>query len=132
MQPRRTIARLSVVLCLFAVHLRAQDLATTAAIYRPKLGQNLKDNIAGFWYPKTVDRIAPNENKEVQALVTPAAKAVAGDYVTSVRASARGESASQSFRVAVTTSTIWGIVGIALIGGALLVMIGAVVWFGRR
>src|SRR5262249_36769075 len=76
--------------------------------------------------PKTVDRIAPNENKEVQALVTPAAKAVAGDYVTTVRAAARGESASQSFRVAVTTSTIWGIVGIALIGGALLVMIGAV------
>ena len=82
--------------------------------------------------PKTVDRIAPNENKEVQALVTPAPKAVAGDYVTTVRAAARGESASQSFRVAVTTSTIWGIVGIALIGGALLVMIGSVVWFGRR
>jgi uncharacterized membrane protein len=82
--------------------------------------------------PKTVDRIAPNENKEVKALVTPSDKAVAGDYVTTVRAAARGESASQSFRVAVTTSTIWGIVGIALIGGALLVMIGAVVWFGRR
>ncbi|TMK00270.1 MAG: hypothetical protein E6G77_10975 [Alphaproteobacteria bacterium] len=82
--------------------------------------------------PKAVDRIAPNETKEVQALVTPAAKAVAGDYVTTVRANARGESASQTFRVAVTTSTIWGIVGIALIGGALLVMIGAVVWFGRR
>src|SRR6266436_5209287 len=82
--------------------------------------------------PKAVDRIAPNETKEVQALVTPAAKAVAGDYVTTVRASARGESASQTFRVAVTTSTIWGIVGLALIGGALLVMIGSVVWFGRR
>jgi uncharacterized membrane protein len=82
--------------------------------------------------PKTVDRIAPNENKEVKALVTPADKAVAGDYVTTVRAAARGESASQSFRVAVTTSTLWGIVGIALIGGALLVMIGSVVWFGRR
>jgi uncharacterized membrane protein len=82
--------------------------------------------------PKTVDRIAPNENKEVKALVTPSDKAVAGDYVTTVRAAARGESASQTFRVAVTTSTIWGIVGIALIGGALLVMIGAVVWFGRR
>jgi uncharacterized membrane protein len=82
--------------------------------------------------PKAVDSIAPNENKEVQALVTPSDKAVAGDYVTTVRASARGESASQSFRVAVTTSTLWGIVGLALIGGALLVMIGAVVWFGRR
>jgi uncharacterized membrane protein len=82
--------------------------------------------------PKTVDRIAPNENKEVKALVTPADKAVAGDYVTTVRAAARGESASQSFRVAVTTSTLWGLVGIAIIGGALLIMIGSVVWFGRR
>lgn len=82
--------------------------------------------------PKTIDRINPSENKEVQAMITPAAKAVAGDYVTTLRANARGESASQTFRVAVTTSTIWGIVGIALIGGALLVMMGAVVWFGRR
>jgi uncharacterized membrane protein len=82
--------------------------------------------------PKAVDRLAPNENKEVKALVTPSDKAVAGDYVTTVRASARGESASQTFRVAVTTSTIWGIVGIAIIGGALLIMIGSVVWFGRR
>ena len=41
--------------------------------------------------PKTVDRIAPNETKEVQAMVTPAPKAVAGDYVTTVRAAARGE-----------------------------------------
>ena len=82
--------------------------------------------------PKAVDRIAPNENKEVQALVTPTDKAVAGDYVTTVRAAARGESASQTFRVAVTTSTLWGMVGIIIIGGALLVMMGAVVWFGRR
>ena len=82
--------------------------------------------------PKTVDRIAPNETKEVKAQITPSDKAVAGDYQATVRASARGESASQTFRVAVTTSTIWGIVGIALIGGALLVMVGAVVWFGRR
>jgi len=68
----------------------------------------------------------------VQALITPTAKAIAGDYVTTLRASARGESASASFRVAVQTSTIWGIVGIALIGGALLVMVGAVMWYGRR
>ena len=76
--------------------------------------------------------MAPNENKEVQALVTPSDKAVAGDYVTTLRASARGESASQTFRIAVTTSTIWGIVGFGIIGLALLVMIGSVVWFGRR
>ena len=82
--------------------------------------------------PKTVDRIAPNESKDVQALITPPSKAIAGDYVTTLRASARGESASQTFRVAVQTSTMWGIVGVALIGIALLVLVGAVAWFGRR
>ena len=82
--------------------------------------------------PKTVDRIAPNDNKEVQALITPTEKAIAGDYVTTVRASARGELASTNFRVTVTTSTMWGIAGVGIIGVALLVMVGAVARFGRR
>jgi uncharacterized membrane protein len=82
--------------------------------------------------PKTVDRIAPNANKEVQALITPTEKAIAGDYVTTVRASTRGESASTTFRVTVTTSTMWGIAGVGIIGIALLVMVGAVARFGRR
>jgi uncharacterized membrane protein len=82
--------------------------------------------------PKTVDRIAPNDNKEVQALITPTEKAIAGDYVTTIRASARGESASTTFRVTVTTSTMWGIAGVGIVGVALLVMVGAVARFGRR
>jgi uncharacterized membrane protein len=82
--------------------------------------------------PASVDRIAPNENKEVQALITPTDKAIAGDYVTTITASARGESASTDFRVTVTTSTMWGIAGVGIIGVALLVMVGAVARFGRR
>jgi len=82
--------------------------------------------------PKTVDHIAPNDAKEVQARITPTEKAIAGDYVTTIRASARGESASTTFRVTVTTSTMWGIAGVGIIGVALLVMVGAVARFGRR
>jgi uncharacterized membrane protein len=82
--------------------------------------------------PKTVDRIAPNENKEVQAQITPTDKAIAGDYVTTLRASSRGDSAATTFRVTVTTSTMWGIAGVGIIGIALLVMVGAVARFGRR
>jgi uncharacterized membrane protein len=82
--------------------------------------------------PKTVDRIPPNEQKEVQALITPSEKAIAGDYVTAIRGSSRGESASANFRVTVTTSTMWGIAGVGIIGVALLVMVGAVARFGRR
>ena len=82
--------------------------------------------------PKSIDHLAPNENKEVQALITPTDKAIAGDYVTSITASARGETESTDFRVTVTTSTMWGIAGVGIIGVALLVMVGAVARFGRR
>ena len=82
--------------------------------------------------PKSVEHIAPNETKEVQALITPTEKAIAGDYVTTIRASTRGELASTTFRVTVTTSTMWGIAGVGIIGVALLVMVGAVARFGRR
>jgi uncharacterized membrane protein len=82
--------------------------------------------------PKLVDRIAPGGNKEVQALITPTDKAIAGDYITTVSAAARGESASTDFRVTVTTSTMWGMAGVGIIGIALLVMVGAVARFGRR
>ncbi len=82
--------------------------------------------------PKTIDRIPPNENKEVQLKITPSPKAVAGDYVANFRAAARGESASQTFRVAVATSTQWGLIGAGIIGIALLVLFGAVMRFGRR
>ncbi len=82
--------------------------------------------------PKNVDRIAPNDTKEVQALITPTEKAVAGDYVTTLRANWRGDSTSATFRVAVATSPLWGIWGVGLIGIALLVMVGAVARYGRR
>jgi uncharacterized membrane protein len=82
--------------------------------------------------PKTIDRIAPNENKEVQALVTPPEKAIAGDYAPTFSVASRGETASQQFRITVATSTMWGIVGAGIIAFALLIMVGAVARFGRR
>jgi uncharacterized membrane protein len=82
--------------------------------------------------PKTVDRIETGKNREVQARITPPAKAIAGDYVTTIRASSRGDNASSDFRVAVTTSTMWGIVGVGIIAVALLILVGAVARFGRR
>jgi uncharacterized membrane protein len=82
--------------------------------------------------PKTIARISPNQHQEVQALLTPSAKTIAGDYVTTVRADARGQPASANFRVTVTTSTVWGVAGAGIIGAALLIMVGAVARFGRR
>jgi uncharacterized membrane protein len=82
--------------------------------------------------PKTIDQIAPNKNKEVQALVTPPEKAIAGDYAPTFTATSRGETANTQFRVAVATSTMWGIAGAGIIAIALLILVGAVARFGRR
>jgi uncharacterized membrane protein len=81
---------------------------------------------------KTIDRIAPNQNAEVNALITPTEKSLAGDYMATIRAASRGESASSQFRVTVATSTTWGMVGFGFIALALAIMFGAVARFGRR
>jgi len=82
--------------------------------------------------PDTIARIAPNQHEEVQAVIRPPEKAIAGDYVTTLTAAARGETGTANFRVTVTTSTMWGIAGVGIIGAALLIMVGAVARFGRR
>jgi uncharacterized membrane protein len=82
--------------------------------------------------PATVDRLVPGKDAEVQALVTPSDKSLAGDYMTSVSATSRGENASGQFRITVSTSTVWGMAGAGVIGIALLLMLGAVARFGRR
>jgi uncharacterized membrane protein len=82
--------------------------------------------------PATIDRLVPGKDAEVQALITPSDKSLAGDYMVSVRANSRGENASSQFRITVATSTVWGMAGAGVIGVALLLMLGAVARFGRR
>ncbi|UPJ57065.1 NEW3 domain-containing protein [Bradyrhizobium sp. 192] len=82
--------------------------------------------------PATIERLVPGKDSEVQALVTPSDKSLAGDYQATIRATSRGESASSQFRVTVATSTVWGMAGAGVIGVALLLMLGAVARFGRR
>jgi len=82
--------------------------------------------------PKTIDRLAPGEEKEVQAQITPSAKSLAGDYMVSLSAASRGETTQAQYRVTVSTSTIWGMAGAGVIGIALLIMVGAIARYGRR
>lgn len=82
--------------------------------------------------PSKIDELAPNQKLTVQAMLTPSTKALAGDYMTTFRANAKDGSSSADFRVTVSTSTFWGIIGVAIIAAALLVAVGAVARFGRR
>ena len=104
----------------------------TAPLEEVEVSGTVPTNWKAEFNPKTIASIAPNEKKEVQVAVTPSDKTIAGDYVASFRANAKGESSNADFRITVTTSTLWGIVGIGIIAVALLVLLGAVARFGRR
>jgi uncharacterized membrane protein len=82
--------------------------------------------------PEKLEKLAPNELKQIELVVTPADQALVGDY--SVAVGVEGEKASKNleFRVTVKASTVWGWVGIAII---VLVVLGLVILFvrmGRR
>ena len=104
----------------------------TAPIEEVEMSGTVPTNWKVEFNPKTIPSLAPGEKKDVAVVVTPADKAIAGDYVAAFRANGRGESASADFRITVTTSTLWGIVGVGIIAVALLVLLGAVARFGRR
>ena len=82
--------------------------------------------------PESIDELPPNQKQEVTAMVTPPSKAIAGDYMVTLRANGDGASESSEFRVTVETSTIWGIVGLVVIAASVVVLSLAVMRFGRR
>jgi uncharacterized repeat protein (TIGR01451 family) len=83
--------------------------------------------------PAQLGELPPGEQIEVTASVRPADQAVAGDYVVNFSARPEeGRSSTADMRITVTTSTLWGIVGIALIAVAVGIVGLAVSRFGRR
>ena len=83
--------------------------------------------------PKVIDQIPAGNQIQVTANLTPADKAVAGDYIVTVNAKpVDGATKSADFRITVATSTLWGVAGIALIAIAVGVVALAVARFGRR
>lgn len=82
--------------------------------------------------PETVPEILPGQKVEVAVAMTPSAKAITGDYMVNIRASGEGASDTAAFRVTVTTSTVWGIAGLGIIGASLAVFAAAVSRYGRR
>ena len=103
----------------------------------PAQGIKMSSNEPSGWKitfsPEIIPAIAPGSQVDVSAIIQPQDKAIAGDYVVTIKAQpAEGARADADFRVTVTTSTLWGIAGIALIAVAVLVVAVAVMRFGRR
>jgi uncharacterized membrane protein len=64
--------------------------------------------------------------------VTPSERAVAGDYMVTLRAAGGPVSEDVQFRTTVRTSTLWGVAGLGAIAAAVLVLGVAVMRYGRR
>jgi uncharacterized membrane protein len=97
---------------------------------------NLTASPPGDWkvtfQPDKIETLAPTQKQDVEALLTPSTKAIAGDYMTTFNANGKGSSSSADFRITVATSSLWGIAGVGIIAVAFLVLVGAVARFGRR
>jgi uncharacterized membrane protein len=82
--------------------------------------------------PEVVDSIPAGGTAQVTATVTPAANAIAGDYLLTLTAAVDQATDSVEIRSTVNPSSIWGLVGIALIA----LTLGGLAWvfrrFGRR
>jgi uncharacterized membrane protein len=74
--------------------------------------------------PDKIDSIDPGTQRSVQATLTPAAKAIAGDYSITFSASSAQASVNKDFRITVKTPTIWGWVGL----GIVVIVVGGLVW----
>ena len=105
----------------------------SAPAYNVELSSSEPSGWSVEFDPKRIEEIPPDRQVEVTAKIRPAEKAVAGDYMLTIRARPEGgRSESAEFRITVLTSTLWGVVGIALIAVAVAVVGVAVMRFGRR
>ena len=66
--------------------------------------------------PEQIDLLKAGESQEVKATIKPDSKAIAGDYMVTMTASTQETSSKAEFRVTVKTSTLWGLVGVVIIG----------------
>jgi len=86
--------------------------------------------------PEKIENLGPGEEQEVEVLITPPSKTIAGDYMVTLKFD--GDPALSSappsldIRVSVATKTAWGIIGAVIV----VLVIGGLVWafrvFGRR
>ncbi|GGH69983.1 hypothetical protein GCM10010978_04460 [Compostibacillus humi] len=80
----------------------------------------------------SIPEIKPGESATVKATVKASDNAIAGDYVTTFKASAAESSAEADFRISVETSTLWGIVGIVIILAVVAGLYYIIKKYGRR
>lgn len=87
----------------------------TAPVEGVSLAGAVPPNWSVTFKPDKIAILAPGESKQVEALLKPDGKAIAGDYLFTVTARGQDTSARAEVRVGVRTSTAWGLVGAGIV-----------------
>jgi uncharacterized membrane protein len=82
--------------------------------------------------PDKIDSLEPGKLQEVSMEITAPPRAIAGDYLISITANSPDLNKSIDFRVTVSTATLWGWIGAAIVA-AVVLGLALVFWrLGRR
>lgn len=82
--------------------------------------------------PDRLEILEPDEVRQVDVVIRPGEKTIAGDYSLTLQASGKRVSDKVELRVTVTTPTVWGWVGLGIILAVLAGLGGIFAWLGRR
>lgn len=82
--------------------------------------------------PDKVDSIPPSQLKEVNVKIRPAAKAIAGDYVVTLRSNADQATATMDVRATASATAAWGWIGLGIVIIVLAGLAGIFIRVGRR
>ena len=104
----------------------------TATIDKVTLSSNKPDGWTITFTPEDVENLEPGFVQDIDVVIEPQKKAIAGDYSINLKADSQEIRDNLELRVTVLTPTIWGWVGIGIV---LLVIAGLALLFrqlGRR
>jgi uncharacterized repeat protein (TIGR01451 family) len=104
----------------------------SAPLQNVSLSSTKPQNWTVTFNPAKIDQLDPGASREVAMLVKPAANAIAGDYMLTVTSSNTQATLDRDVRVQVSTPTLWGWVGIAVLIIVIGGLLGLFMKLGRR
>jgi uncharacterized membrane protein len=100
----------------------------SAAIEKITLSSTKPEGWSITFKPENAENLEPEFGQDVDVIIKPPAKAIAGDYMVTLTAEGKEVSKNMELRVTVLTPTIWGWVGI----GIVLVVIAGLAFLFRQ